>query len=289
LEFLTTLRLLPAVLVAFVISLACGGDSPPQPEEAPTGTSTRLPGGLPTPTPSPSPTPVPLPELSAGDAIVVGGLVRARADPSTSAAPVGTIQELAKVNIAAQVRGENWLVGSQTWVTSVPDWTNTWYQLGDGSFVYGAFVFILAEGEMSPFAAAQSGQEKWIDVDLSEQRARAMVGDQAVFVAAISSGAAQFPTPVGSFAVQRDGRIPVEKMTASQAGYQAEQAQYDVERVLFTQYFDLNGDALHLNYWRPHSVFGRTPTSHGCIGLELHEAQYLWLFASAGTRVEIHP
>jgi lipoprotein-anchoring transpeptidase ErfK/SrfK len=274
------------VLVACAISLTCGGESAPQPGEA-TGTPTRLPGGLPTPTPSPSPTPVPLPELSAGDAIVVGGVVRTRADPSTSAAPVATIQDLARVNIAAQVRGENWLIGSQTWVTSVPDWTSVWYQLGDGSYVYGAFVFILAEGEVSPLAAAP-GQEKWIDVDLSEQRARAMVGDQAVFVAPISSGAAQFPTPVGSFAVQRDGRIPVEKMTASQAGYQAEQAQYDVERVLFTQYFDLSGDALHLNYWRPHAVFGRTPTSHGCIGLELHEAQYFWLFASAGTRVEIH-
>ena len=80
----------------------------------------------------------------------------------------------------------------------------------------------------------------------------------------------------------------MERMTATQAGYESDQARYDVERVLFTQYFDRSGNALHLNYWRPHSVFGNSRTSHGCIGLELHEAQFLWLFAEAGMRVEIH-
>ena len=77
-------------------------------------------------------------------------------------------------------------------------------------------------------------------------------------------------------------------MTASQAGYDEHQATYDVERVLFTQYFDQQGNALHLNYWRPHSVFGSTATSHGCVGMELHEAQYFWLFGAPGMRVEIH-
>jgi lipoprotein-anchoring transpeptidase ErfK/SrfK len=110
-----------------------------------------------------------------------------------------------------------------------------------------------------------------------------------VFTAPISSGEAAFPTPQGSFAIEPDGRIAVERMTASQAGYDPGQAQYNVERVLFTQYFDQSGNALHLNYWRPHFVFGSRATSHGCVGLELHEAQYFWLFAKAGTRVEIHP
>jgi hypothetical protein len=58
--------------------------------------------------------------------------------------------------------------------------------------------------------------------------------------------------------------------------------------VLFTQYFDRNGDALHLNYWRPDSVFGHSATSHGCVGMEMHEAQYFWLFGFPGMRVVIH-
>jgi hypothetical protein len=77
-------------------------------------------------------------------------------------------------------------------------------------------------------------------------------------------------------------------MTSSQAGYNPQQAQYDVERVLFTQYYTRMGDALHLNYWRPDSVFGNTPTSHGCVGMQLHAAQYFWLFGEPGMRVEIH-
>ena len=193
------------------------------------------------------------------------------------------------VRIAATVRGENWLVGSQTWVASSPAWASEWHRLEDGSFAYGAFIFILREGEVSPFAAAAPGQTRWIDIDISEQVARAMVDDRAVFTARMTSGESPFDTPIGSFAIEPDGRIAVERMTAPQAGYEPAQAQYDVERVLFTQYFDRSGDALHLNYWRPSAVFGSRRTSHGCVGLELHEAQYFWLFASAGTRVEIHP
>ena len=79
-----------------------------------------------------------------------------------------------------------------------------------------------------------------------------------------------------------------QRMTATQAGYTPGQASYDVERVLFTQYYDRNGDALHLNYWRPKEVFGATATSHGCVGMQLHDAQYFWLFGAPGMRVEIH-
>jgi lipoprotein-anchoring transpeptidase ErfK/SrfK len=183
----------------------------------------------------------------------------------------------------AAVQGENWLVGEQTWVSASPPWASEWFQLEDGSFVYGAFVFQLWEGETSPLLDFGE-QEKWIDVDLSEQTARAMVGEQPVHVRK-ACGARRHPAAPY---VEPDGRIAVERMTASQAGYNPSQARYDVERVLFTQYFDRQGDALHVNYWRPDSVFGTAATSHGCAGLRLHDAQYFWLFAQAGTRVEIH-
>jgi lipoprotein-anchoring transpeptidase ErfK/SrfK len=104
----------------------------------------------------------------------------------------------------------------------------------------------------------------------------------------VTTGLPGFDTPRGTHHIEPDGRVVIETMTASQAGYSHEQAQYEVERVLFTQYFDREGDALHLNYWRPDSVFGSQPTSHGCVGMQLHDAQYFWLFAEAGTRVEIH-
>jgi lipoprotein-anchoring transpeptidase ErfK/SrfK len=250
--------------------------------------ATTTPAPRPSPSPTPMPSATPLVEIPSGGAIVLGGEVRTRSQPSSQAGQVGYLPDHASVSIAARVQGENWLVGSQRWVTSVPNWATEWFRLADGSYIYGAFVFILQPGEVSPIAKLPDGVEKRIDVDISQQIARAVVGNKVVFTAPISSGQAPFKTPLGSFAIEPDGRIAVERMTASQAGYDPRQTQYDVERVLFTQYFDRSGDALHLNYWRPHSVFGRTATSHGCVGLELHEAQYLWLFAQAGTKLDIH-
>jgi hypothetical protein len=276
-------------LATLVLNLALGQACYFGPVHA-TPTPTLVPTDIPTPVPptlTPEPPLTPVPQLQAGSAIVVGGEVRTRPEPSTQDIPIGTLADQEPVQIAAVVQGENWLVGEQTWVSVSPPWASEWLQLEDGSYVYGAFVFQLQQGETSPLLDF-GGEEKWIDVNLSEQTVRAMVGEQAVHVAAATTGAPGFETPRGTHYVEPDGRVVLERMTASQAGYDPSQARYDVERVLFTQYFDRQGDALHLNYWRSDSVFGATPTSHGCVGLRLHDAQYFWLFAEPGTRVEIH-
>ncbi len=262
---------------------ACSSSAPSAtPTPVASETSTPLP-----PTRTPFPTFTPTPEIGAGTEIVVGGDLRVRSGPSTSAKEVKTLKDQSHVVIDAAVDGENWLVGAQTWVPSVPDWTRTWFRLSDGTFVYAAFVFILQPGEQSPQADAH-GQEKWVDVNVTTQTATAMIGAQAVYTALVSTGAPAFPSPLGSHAIEKDGRLAVERMTATQAGYNPSQASYDVERVLFTQYYDRGGDALHLNYWRPAEVFGQTATSHGCVGMQLHDAQYFWLFGFPGMRVEIH-
>ncbi len=283
-------RILPPILsmaCTLVLSTSCNfalSEPTPTPTEPPT--STPLPP-TPIPTPGPTPLPTPLPELAPGVSIVVGGAVQVRADPSTAGPVVGVLQDGEEVQVVARVQGENWLVGTQTWVASVPVWASEWLQLEDGTYVHGAFVFTLLPEETTPLLDPGI-EEKWIDVNLSEQAVRAMVGGQAVHVAPATTGAAGFETPRGTHYIEPDGRIVVERMTASQAGYEPSQATYDVERVLFTQYFDRTGDALHLNYWRPESAFGSTPTSHGCVGLLLHDAQYFWIFAEPGMRVEIH-
>jgi len=276
-------------LAALALNLALGQAcylGPAHPAPTPTPIPTDVPTPVP-PTVAPEPSPTPVAQLQAGSAIVVGGEVRTRPEPSTRNVPTGTLPDQEPVRIVALVQGENWLVGEQTWVSESPPWASDWLQLDDGSYVYGAFVFQLLEGETSPLLDF-GGEEKWIDINLSEQTVRAMVGEQVVHMAGASTGAPGFETPRGTHAIEPDGRIVLERMTASQAGYNPSQARYDVERVLFTQYFDRQGNALHLNYWRPDSVFGSTPTSHGCVGLRLHDAQYFWLFAQAGTRVEIH-
>ncbi len=287
-------RLVSAVRLALgplLASAACAcatvfdtGAPTPTPSEAPTPLPTVE---LPT-APPPSPTPgAARPDLAPGVTIVVGGPVNVRAEPTTASPIVGTLADLTPVRVTGVVQGENWIIGSQTWPSAQPSWAREWAALEGGGYVYVAFLFTLGPGETSPFVDA-GGAERWIDVDLSEQRARAMVGETPVYEARITSGAPPFESPRGTHAIEPDGRIALERMTASQAGYSPEQARYDVERVLFTQYFDRNGNALHLNYWRPESVFGTTPTSHGCIGLLLHDAQWFWLFGEPGMRVEIH-
>ena len=239
-------------------------------------------------TQTPLPKPTATPTMGAGDAIVVGGDLRVRGAASTKGAVVKTLKDQTPVRIAGAVEGENVLVGARTWLSTVPAWTRTWYQLADNSFVYSAFIFVLQPNEESPLVDPQ-GQEKWVDVNVTTQTASAMIGARAIYTAPVSTGSPQFPSPIGTHRIEKDGRLAVERMTATQAGYNPAQASYDVERVLFTQYYDRNGDALHLNYWRPKEVFGATATSHGCVGMQLHDAQYFWLFGAPGMRVEIHP
>lgn len=275
------LRLVLAPLLALTAAACDGGTAAPTPTPPPP-TATDAPATL-----TPFPTFTATPSLGAGSAIIVGGDVRVRSAPTTASDVVRTLGDMESVTIDGAVDGEDWLVGTQTWVPARPPWTRIWYRLTDGTFIYAPFVFVLQPGETSPLADAASA-EKWVDVNVATQTATAMVGDRAIYAAPVSTGAPAFPSPLGSHRIERDGRIAVERMTATQAGYAPEQARYDVERVLFTQYYDRGGNALHLNYWRPAAVFGQTATSHGCVGMQLHDAQYFWLFGFPGMRVEIH-
>jgi len=272
-----------ALAVAAAALAGCASHEAAPTPVPPAATDTPL--IIPSPTPFPSATPVP--QLQAYSAIVVGGDLRTRGAPSTQGPVVSTLKDEQPVEIVGIVQGENWLVGTQTWVSTSPEWARTWFKLADGTYVYAPFIFVLAPGETSPLTDA-GGAEKWIDVNVTKQTASAMIGDRAIFTAPVSSGQPAFPSPLGTHQIEPDGRLPVERMTAAQAGYSPAQARYDVERVLFTQYFDRLGDALHLNYWRPSSVFGHEATSHGCVGMEAHAAQYFWLFGAPGMRVEIH-
>ena len=273
-----------AMLLCAVAAAACSTASAPELTTTPMPSDTSTVGP---PTATTFPTFTPTPVLSVGRQIVVGGDLRVRSAPSTGGPVVKTLKDRSPVQIDEAVRGENVLVGAQTWLSTIPDWTTTWFRLTDGTFVYSAFVYLQQAGEESPLLDAR-GQEKWVDVNVTTQTATAMVGTRPVYTALVSTGSPGFPSPLGTHKIEDDGRVPVERMTATQAGYAPGQAQYDVERVLFTQYYDRKGDALHLNYWRPDSVFGNTATSHGCVGMRVHDAQWFWLFGEPGMRVEIH-
>lgn len=259
-------------------------------------TPTPTPSPSPTPTPSPTPSPTPAPtrtppaapapqpvEPARGAALVIGDGVLVRSMPSTTEGQVvRRLGHLQEIQVLGAVRGERWIVGDQTWPMAQQSWTDTWYRV-DGGYVYSAYVFIPRAGETSPFVRGA----KRIEVDVRAQKLSVLVGEQVVWTAPVTTGKPGYETPPGRYTVGAWGRVANETMTSSQAAINDPAEQYHVKNVLYTQYFDGAGDALHLNYWQPESVFGAARTSHGCVGLQIHDAQWLWLFAAGGVRLDI--
>ena len=132
--------------------------------------------------------------------------------------------------------------------------------------------------------------EKWIEVDLSEQVLRAWDGEELVFETLVSTGKAGTPTLLGSFRI----RTKIRSQLMTGPGYY-------LPNVEWVQYF-VGAYAIHGAYW--HDKWG-TPTSHGCVNMRNHDAQ--WMFewtdpvmpegatrvdataANPGTWVIVHP
>ena len=113
--------------------------------------------------------------------------------------------------------------------------------------------------------------ERWIDIDLSEQRMEVYEGQTFVRSFIISSGRRGTPTVTGIFRIW--GKTPVQDMSG---GSRANGTYYYVSRVPWVQYF-FEGYALHGAYW--HDKFGQ-PMSHGCINMKVDEAEWLFQWAS---------
>jgi lipoprotein-anchoring transpeptidase ErfK/SrfK len=115
--------------------------------------------------------------------------------------------------------------------------------------------------------------ERWIDVDLSQQRVYAYEGDVLMNSFIVSTGTWQTPTVTGEF------RIWVKVRSQAMTG-----PGYYLPDVPYVMYF-YKDYALHGTYW--HNNFG-TPMSHGCVNLTIPDAEWLYNFASVGTVVNVH-
>ena len=145
-------------------------------------------------------------------------------------------------------------------------------------------------GIISPEVLAQ----RWIEVDLSEQKLYAHEGDKVAFVMMISSGK-WGQTPTGDFNIW--GKYRYTKMSG---GSRALHTYYYLPNVPYTQYF-YKDFGLHGTYW--HNNFGE-PMSHGCVNLSIPDAEKLFWWTgpvmidgervirasgdNPGTRVIIH-
>lgn len=140
----------------------------------------------------------------------------------------------------------------------------------------------------------QTGEEKWIEIDLTKQTLFAYEGKTKVYEFLISSGK-WAPTPTGEFRIWSKFRY-----STMIGGDKAAGTYYNLPNVPYVLYFH-NGFALHGAYW--HNNFGRR-MSHGCVNLSVIDAQKLYYWTNPnvtpdktvfyptptdpGTRVIIH-
>lgn len=198
-----------------------------------------------------------------------------RACPSSTCQQVDTLKFGEETQILGEAKGEMWLNRNQSISAfgSFPEWVDDWYELENGGYVYSAFIFIPKEDEPSPFASG----EKWVEVDRANQILHAYVDGEEVFQAPVGVGLPGMDTPLGTY------NVWIKILNETMSG-----ADYYVQNVLFTQYFTYAGHALHLDWWHSDSYFGNEPTSHGCVGLQLHNAQWVWFFGFTGMKVNIY-
>lgn len=121
---------------------------------------------------------------------------------------------------------------------------------------------------------------KYIIVDRSDQRLYAYEGDTLFMNTSISTGLQLTPTPRGTFTIYK--KTPTRYMQGPLPGISNQY--YDLPGVPWTLYFTEQGGALHGAYW--HNRFGQQ-WSHGCVNLNLNDAQKLYYWADVGTTVYV--
>lgn len=114
-----------------------------------------------------------------------------------------------------------------------------------------------------------SGEEKWIEVSLADQKVRAYEGNRIVMEFPISSGK-WAPTPKGTFYIWYKTRS--QKMSG---GSKELRTYYYLPNVPHNMFFH-KGYALHGAYW--HNNFGN-PMSHGCVNEPLVSAAQIFDWA----------
>ncbi len=130
----------------------------------------------------------------------------------------------------------------------------------------------------APFrTVTMTGDGKWIEVDLSQQRLTIYVGNEAVRSFTVSTGTARTPTSIGESAIY--SKRSSMTMTGVIAG-----DYYYLEDVKWVNFFN-GGEAIHGTYW--HNNFG-TPMSHGCVNMREADAKIVYDFAPVGTKVIVH-
>lgn len=118
---------------------------------------------------------------------------------------------------------------------------------------------------------AADGSEKWIEVDISDQRLYGWEGDRKVFEFKTSTGRPGYDTVQGEFRVWRKV-----KSQRYRGGVPGTSGYYNLPNVPYSLFFH-KGYAIHGAYW--HNDFGISRRSSGCVNLQPEEAGIVFNWA----------
>lgn len=136
----------------------------------------------------------------------------------------------------------------------------------------------LAQVEEKAVLGQETGGNKHIYVDLSQQRLFAYQDNKLIFDFPVSTGKWR-PTPTGDFKIWI--KLRYTRMTGGEGA-----DFYDLPNVPFVMFFygdgapQAAGFSLHGAYW--HNNFGH-PMSHGCVNISIPNAEKLYYWASPPT------
>lgn len=134
-------------------------------------------------------------------------------------------------------------------------------------------------------ASSLEGKERIVDIDLSEQKMRAVFGDIAVWTMPISSGQpVKYPTPTGSFKISSKQELRIG-------------GEYPHYRMPYFMMWRKDGYGIHSlpylandggTFWTEAREHIGKPVSHGCVRVLPEDASVIYAFSSIGTQVIVH-
>lgn len=123
--------------------------------------------------------------------------------------------------------------------------------------------------------------DKWLAIDVTTKRMYAYEKTNLARSFLISAGAPGTPTVLGQYSI----RTKVAKQ--DMRGRNTDGSRYFQADVRWVNYF-YQDYAIHGNHWRPTSYFGNINSSHGCVGIQNPEAEWLYNWAPVGTPVIVY-
>ena len=152
-----------------------------------------------------------------------------------------------------------------------------WYRIDDDQgeeiyyYVRAEHLHVIPFEEVSPLSPDVPNWEKTVSVFMDQQMMIAYEGNDAVYIAQISTGDTitnhRWKTPLGRF--ETFYKRPSRHMAAGNMAF----GEYDLPGVPWVNYLTSYGIAFHGTYW--HNEFG-TPRSHGCINMTPEDAKWLY-------------